>query len=239
MRFVMLGVLVGCFCLDPIGSVKAASWTSAKFPGEQSRAVQGCVDSPQKVGDWLCIVVRCDHPGSPLGLHLSVPEPDIEGGIELVIDENTFALSMARSVESLPLSNSRCSRASWSYRCNEVRPHDLDSGFSSPVTLQSNFIGELTNEHRKSRGSMCGPIPRRRTPLAAYSEEHRCLLIAQLSADYPTRRGKRRAGTCHEHHRPERCGVANHQGGRHQGRVTLILSPIAPHITRSLPVRDR
>ena len=48
MRFVMLGVLVGCFCLDPIGSVKAASWTSAKFPGEQSRAVQGCVDSPQK-----------------------------------------------------------------------------------------------------------------------------------------------------------------------------------------------
>ena len=42
---------------------------------------------------------------------------------------------------------------------------------------------------------MCGPIPRRRTPLAAYSEEHRCLLIAQLSADCPTRRGKRRAGT--------------------------------------------
>ena len=53
---------------------------------------------------------------------------------------------------------------------------------------------------------MCGPIPRRRTPLAAYSEEHRCLLIAQLSADCPTRRGKRRAGTCHQHHRPERCG---------------------------------
>jgi hypothetical protein len=30
------------------------------------------------------------------GLQLSVPEPDIEGDIELVIDENTFALSMAR-----------------------------------------------------------------------------------------------------------------------------------------------
>ena len=104
MRFVMLGVLVGCFCLDPIRGVKAASWTSAKFPGEQNRAVQGCGDNPQNVGDWLCIVVRCDHPGSPLSLHLSVPEPDIEGDIELVIDENTFALSMARSVESLPLS---------------------------------------------------------------------------------------------------------------------------------------
>ena len=104
MRFVMLGVLVGCFCLDPIRSVKAASWTSAKFPGEQSRAVQGCGDNPQNVGDWLCIVVRCDHPGSPLSVHLSVPEPDIEGDIELVIGENTFALSVARSVESLPLS---------------------------------------------------------------------------------------------------------------------------------------
>src|ERR1700720_2606512 len=104
MRLVMLSVLVGCFCLDPIRSAKAASWTSAKFPGEQSRAVQGCGDNPQNVGDWLCIVVRCDHPGSPLSLHLSVPEPDIEGDIELVIDENTFALSVARSVESLPLS---------------------------------------------------------------------------------------------------------------------------------------
>jgi hypothetical protein len=85
MRVVIFGVLVGCFCLDPTGSVKAASWTAAKFPGEQSRAVQGCADNPQKVGDWLCIVVRCDHPGSPLSLHLSVPQPDIEGDIELII----------------------------------------------------------------------------------------------------------------------------------------------------------
>ena len=69
MRLVMLGVIVGCFCLDPIRSVKAASWTSAKFPGEQNRAVQGCGDNVQNVGDWLCLVVRCDHPGS-LGLHL-------------------------------------------------------------------------------------------------------------------------------------------------------------------------
>jgi hypothetical protein len=104
MRAVIFGVLVGCFCLDPTGSVKAASWTSAKIPGEQSRAVQGCADNPQKVGDWLCIVVRCDHPGSPLSLHLSVPQPDIEGDIELIINENIFALSLARSVESLPLS---------------------------------------------------------------------------------------------------------------------------------------
>ena len=152
------------------------------------------------------IPIRCDHPGSPLSLHLSVPEPDIEGDIKLVIDENTFALSMARSVESLPLSTRAVVVPHGLIDEKRVRPHDLDSGFSSPVTLQSNFIGELTNEHRKSRGSMCGPIPRRRTPLAAYSEEHRCLLITQLSADCPTRRGKRRAGTCHRHRRPERCG---------------------------------
>jgi hypothetical protein len=104
MRLIMLGVLVGCFCLDPIRSVNAASWTSAKFPGEQGRAVQGCGDNARNPGDWLCIVVRCDHPGSPLSLHLSVPEPGIEGDIELVTDENTFALSVARSVEALPLS---------------------------------------------------------------------------------------------------------------------------------------
>ena len=104
MRLVTLGVIVGCLCLDPIQSVKAASWTSAKFPGEQSRAVQGCGDNAQNVGDWVCIVVRCDHPGSPLSLHLSVPEPDIEGDIELVTDENAFALSVARSVDALPLS---------------------------------------------------------------------------------------------------------------------------------------
>jgi hypothetical protein len=104
MRVAMLGLLVGCLCFDPIGSVKAAPWTSAKFPGEQNRAVQGCADNPQKVGDWLCIVVRCDHPGSPLSLHFSVPEPDIEGDIKMVIDENTFALSVERSVKSLPLS---------------------------------------------------------------------------------------------------------------------------------------
>lgn len=104
MRVMMFGVLLGCFCLDPAGSVEAASWTSAKFPGEQNRAAQGCADNAHHVGDWLCIVIRCDHPGSPLSLHLSVAEPDIEGDIKLIVDENTFPLSLARSDKSLPLS---------------------------------------------------------------------------------------------------------------------------------------
>jgi cysteine synthase len=54
-------------------------------------------------------------------------------------------------------------------------------------------------EKRKSRGSMCGPIPRRRTPLAAYSEEHRCLLNPGMAAEneslwqfYPRRYQARR-----------------------------------------------
>ena len=104
MRDMIFGVLLGCFCLDPAGSVNAASWTSAKFPGEQTRAVQGCADNAQNVGDWLCIVVRCDQPGSPLSLHLSVSEPDIEGDIKLIVDEDGFALSLARSDKSVPLS---------------------------------------------------------------------------------------------------------------------------------------
>ena len=124
MRAVIFGALVGCFCLVPIGSVKAASWTSAKFPGEQSRAVQGCADNSQEVGDWLCMVVRCDHLGSPLSLHLSVPEPYIEGDIELIIDQNTFALSLARSAESLPLST-----------CALVVPNGLIDAMKSGHTI--------------------------------------------------------------------------------------------------------
>jgi hypothetical protein len=105
MRVVILSLLIACVCFDLIGDAKAAPWTSAKFPGEQNRAVQGCADNPQNSGDWLCIVVRCDRPGSPLSLYFSVPEPDIQGDIELMIDENTFALSVPRSLKSeLPLS---------------------------------------------------------------------------------------------------------------------------------------
>ena len=50
----------------------------SQAPLASASVVQGRVDSPQKVGDWLCIVVRCDHPGSPLSLHLSVPGKLVE-----------------------------------------------------------------------------------------------------------------------------------------------------------------
>ncbi len=105
MRCMTLILLVGCICLAAGGDARAAPWTSAKIPGEQDRAVQGCADNPEKAGDWFCIFVRCDHPGSRLSLHFSAPGPDIEGDIELIIDENAFALSVQPSPKSpLPLS---------------------------------------------------------------------------------------------------------------------------------------
>ncbi len=88
-----------------VGNAHATTWTSAKFPGEQDRAVQGCADDAQNPGDWFCIFVRCEQPRSPLTLHFSTPGPDIHGDIKLVIDDDTFAVSVPTSLKSaLPLS---------------------------------------------------------------------------------------------------------------------------------------
>lgn len=105
MRLTILSLLVGCMGLASTTNAPAASWTSAKIPGEQDRAVQGCTEDPHKPGDWLCIIVRCDQPGAPLSLHFSAPGPDIRGDIKLVIDDDTFAVSVPASTKSaLPLS---------------------------------------------------------------------------------------------------------------------------------------
>jgi hypothetical protein len=105
MRFMTASVLVGGISLASMVNAEAAEWTAAKFPGEQSRAVQGCADDTQKPGDWVCIIVRCDQPGAPLSLHFSAPGPDIQGSIKLVIDEDAFTLSVPASLKSqLPLS---------------------------------------------------------------------------------------------------------------------------------------
>jgi hypothetical protein len=104
MRLMMSSLLAGCICLASIADVPAVPWTSAKFPGEQNRAVQGCADNPEKAGDWVCIIIRCDQPGS-LSLNFSVAGPEIQGNVELVIDDSTFALSVPASLKSaLPLS---------------------------------------------------------------------------------------------------------------------------------------
>lgn len=105
MRMVTSSLLAGCVGLAVIADADALPWTSAKFPGEQDRAVQGCAEYPPKAGDWLCIVIRCDNPKSPLSLHFTAPGPEIEGDIELLVDDRRFKLSVPKSLKSpLPLS---------------------------------------------------------------------------------------------------------------------------------------
>jgi hypothetical protein len=105
MQFTILRLLAGGMALVLAASAHATSWTSAKFPGEQNRAVQGCADDARNPGDWFCIVIRCDQPGSPLSLYFSAPGPDIRGDVKLVIDEHSFAVSVPASLKSpLPLS---------------------------------------------------------------------------------------------------------------------------------------
>jgi len=105
MRLMMLRLVIGCMGLAFAADAGATSWTSAKVPGEQNRAVQGCADDAQNPGDWFCIFIRCDRPGSPLSLYFSAPGPDIRGDIKLVIDEDTFAVSVPMLPKSaLPLS---------------------------------------------------------------------------------------------------------------------------------------
>ncbi len=91
MRYLMASVLVACI---GIASPAHAQWMEAKIPGEQHRTVQGCAAEARKPGDWVCIFVRCDQPGSPPSLHFSTPGPDIQGNIKLVIDDATFTLSV-------------------------------------------------------------------------------------------------------------------------------------------------
>src|SRR5204863_3428423 len=105
MRLQFLSLLIGCMSLAEMAAAQATSWTSAKFPGEQNRAVQGCADDARNPGDWFCIFIRCDKPGSPLSLYFSAPGPDIHGDVKLVIDAHTFAISVPASLKSpLPLS---------------------------------------------------------------------------------------------------------------------------------------
>ena len=105
MRLLASSLLITCTALALPASAHATSWTSAKFPGEQDRAVQGCADDAQNPGDWFCIFIRCDQPGAPLSLHFSAPGPDVHGDIKLIVDEDTFAVKVPESIKSpLPLS---------------------------------------------------------------------------------------------------------------------------------------
>jgi hypothetical protein len=77
-----------------------AQWTDAKIAGEKDRTVQGCAGETRNRGDWACVLVRCDQPGSPPSLYFSTSGPDIHGKIKLVIDDATFTLSVPDSSRS-------------------------------------------------------------------------------------------------------------------------------------------
>lgn len=105
MQHMVSGLVAVCVGVASIGAAQAGPWTSAKFPGEQGRAVQGCADEVQKPGDWVCVVVRCDQPGAALSLHFSTSGPDIQGEVKLAIDNETFPVTVPVNTKSpLPLS---------------------------------------------------------------------------------------------------------------------------------------
>src|SRR6266849_6505794 len=75
MRLFVASVLVAGTAFAPASGY--AQWTNAKIPGEQHRTVQACAAEARNPGDWVCILVRCDQPGSPPSLYFSTPGADI------------------------------------------------------------------------------------------------------------------------------------------------------------------
>src|SRR6516225_11373394 len=87
-------------CMSAFSTSGYAQWTDAKIAGEKDRTAQGCAGETRNRGDWACVFVRCDQPGSPPSLYFSTSGPDIQGNIKLVIEEKTFALSVPDSLRS-------------------------------------------------------------------------------------------------------------------------------------------
>jgi hypothetical protein len=120
----MTGLLAAFIGVASMAGVQA-QWTEAKIPNEKHRTAQGCAAETSNPGDWVCILVRCDQPGSPPSLHFSTPGPDIQGDIRLVIGDDSFALSVPASPRS-PLP--------WSTRAEAV-PGGLFEAMKSGSTL--------------------------------------------------------------------------------------------------------
>jgi hypothetical protein len=103
MRLLTASLLI--VCMGVFSTTGYAQWTDAKIPGEKDRTAQGCAGETRHRGDWVCVFVRCDHPGSLPSLHFSTSGPVIQGKIKLVIDDATFTLSVPDSPRSpLPFS---------------------------------------------------------------------------------------------------------------------------------------
>jgi hypothetical protein len=89
-----------------------AQWTQAKIPDEQQRTAQGCAAESRNPGDWVCVLVRCDQPGSAPSLHFSTPEADIRGNINLVVDNQSFAVAVPETPKSPLVSATRAQAVS-------------------------------------------------------------------------------------------------------------------------------
>ena len=100
MRMSTASLLVACIGVVAYTTSAQAQWTEAKIPGEQYRAAQGCAGETRNRGDWTCILVRCDQPGSPPSLHFSTPGADIRGNIKVSVDDKGFTLSIPASPRS-------------------------------------------------------------------------------------------------------------------------------------------
>jgi hypothetical protein len=99
MRLSTTSILVLCLGIASMASAHG-QWTEAKIPNEQQRAAQGCAAETRNPGDWLCVLVRCDQPGSPPSLHFSTSGPEIQGSVKVQIDEGSFTLSVSGSPKS-------------------------------------------------------------------------------------------------------------------------------------------
>jgi hypothetical protein len=98
MRLPTASILIAC--MGVFSTSGYAQWTDAKIAGEKDRTAQGCAGETRNRGDWACVLVRCDQPGSPPSLYFSTSGPDILGNIKLVIDDATFPLSIPGSPRS-------------------------------------------------------------------------------------------------------------------------------------------
>jgi hypothetical protein len=98
MRLLTASLLIAC--MGAFSTSGYAQWTDAKIASEKELTMQGCAGETRNRGDWACVLVRCDQPGSSPSLHFSTSGPDIRGDIKLVIDDATFTLSVPDSPRS-------------------------------------------------------------------------------------------------------------------------------------------
>src|SRR5262249_8499778 len=182
MRFAMPSLLIGCMALALARDAQATSWTSAKFPGEQDRAVQGCADDAEP--RRLVLHIRPLRPAE-VAAHPAFLDPGTGYSRRHQAGDRRghlrgFGAGVAQIVAAAV--DARASASRCSDRSHEGGQRDLGSGLPTAIAIQSNFIAELAQGHRKNRVGVCAPISQRRQVLAAPDAEPAFLLIGSRPA---------------------------------------------------------